>query len=71
MTPASASRITSYNVCYTKLLRIFLPLLIERLVKSARGEEGASMAAGGVAAFPAKARLGGSRGRSAAGEQVL
>lgn len=50
---------------------IFLPLLIERLVKSARGEEGASMAAGGVAAFPAKARLGGSRGRSAAGERVL
>jgi hypothetical protein len=50
---------------------IFLPLLVERLVKSARGEEDASMAAGGVAAFPAKARLGGSRGRSAAGEQVL
>jgi hypothetical protein len=50
---------------------IFLPLLVERLVKSARGEESASMAAGGVAAFPAKARLGGSRGRSAAGEQVL
>jgi hypothetical protein len=50
---------------------IFLPLLVERLVRSGKGEEGASMAAGGVAAFPAKARLGGSRGRSAAGEQVL
>lgn len=50
---------------------IFLPLLVERLVKSGKGEEGASMGAGGVAAFPAKARLGGSRGRSAAGEQVL